>query len=302
MFPYTEQSDHVVPCIDAIVLNENDEVLLMHRIAPPEDGKWSIIGGRVEMTDHNLEHTVQREVEEETGLQVAVEDLVTVLSDPDTAVPADPRFYVVQTVFTCRVTGGSFRVSDEGDQFEWVSLADALTRSLSFNHQEILHIYQQKKRDGTVKSAKRRCLTEYYEKGYTYLQNNEFPRFAGNALILNKQNHILLGKRAKKPGVGDWDIIGGHMKLGETIQECVIREVKEELGVNATVGELFGVYSDQGRNPRSFTAVACYFTTIDSEDFQKILRYMISNIFHLMHCHQILCIIMNSFYLTYKTI
>ncbi len=54
--------------------------------------------------------------------------------------------------------------------------------------------------------------------------------------LLNREDHILLGKRAAHrlayPGV--WDLPGGHMEAGETIEQALARELREELGVTPT--------------------------------------------------------------------
>lgn len=51
--------------------------------------------------------------------------------------------------------------------------------------------------------------------------------------ILFRNGKILLGKRAKHrtsyPNV--WDMIGGHCESGETLEQTLIRELQEEIGV-----------------------------------------------------------------------
>jgi|SRR3989344_5030443 len=49
--------------------------------------------------------------------------------------------------------------------------------------------------------------------------------------ILYLDNKILLGKRAKEPFKGMWSIVGGKVEEDETIEDCVRREIKEELGL-----------------------------------------------------------------------
>ena len=53
------------------------------------------------------------------------------------------------------------------------------------------------------------------------------------AVILENENdEILLYLRDKKPGIpfpDCWDLIGGHLEEGETPEEALLREVKEEL-------------------------------------------------------------------------
>lgn len=60
-------------------------------------------------------------------------------------------------------------------------------------------------------------------------------------IILNEKNHVLLQKRAD---VGLWGIPSGHIEIGETVSEAVIREVKEETNLDIKVKKLIGVYSD----------------------------------------------------------
>lgn len=59
------------------------------------------------------------------------------------------------------------------------------------------------------------------------------------AIILeNDNNELLLYLRDNKPGIpfpNCWDLFGGHVEEGETPEEALIREVKEELGI--TLGE-----------------------------------------------------------------
>lgn len=56
------------------------------------------------------------------------------------------------------------------------------------------------------------------------------------AIILeNDERELLLYKRDNKPGIpfpGHWDLIGGHVEEGETPEEALVREVKEELDID----------------------------------------------------------------------
>ena len=53
------------------------------------------------------------------------------------------------------------------------------------------------------------------------------------AVILKKDNKILLAKRAKKGwGNGEYALPGGSVDGNETIRAAAVREIKEELGVD----------------------------------------------------------------------
>jgi ADP-ribose pyrophosphatase YjhB (NUDIX family) len=60
----------------------------------------------------------------------------------------------------------------------------------------------------------------------------------------------LLGRRAIEPHRGLWDTPGGFTRAGESLEECVRRELREEAGVEIDVGRLVitvpDVYGDTG--------------------------------------------------------
>jgi 8-oxo-dGTP diphosphatase len=66
------------------------------------------------------------------------------------------------------------------------------------------------------------------------------------AIILeNDNNEILLYKRDNKPGLpfpGHWDLIGGHVEEGETPEQALVREVKEELDIELTEYAFYKMY------------------------------------------------------------
>jgi 8-oxo-dGTP diphosphatase len=67
------------------------------------------------------------------------------------------------------------------------------------------------------------------------------------AIILeNDQKEILLYLRDNKPGIPfpqHWDLIGGHVEEGETPEEALVREVKEELDIELTDYTFFKKYT-----------------------------------------------------------
>jgi len=52
------------------------------------------------------------------------------------------------------------------------------------------------------------------------------------AIITDEKGKVLLGKRARSNAAGQYALIGGKPDSGESPRETVIREVKEELGVD----------------------------------------------------------------------
>ena len=74
--------------------------------------------------------------------------------------------------------------------------------------------------------------------------------------IINFDSGIVLVKR-KNPPYG-WALPGGFVEYGETVEEAVVREVREETGLDLQKIELLGVYSDPERDPRGHTVSVCF--------------------------------------------
>lgn len=73
----------------------------------------------------------------------------------------------------------------------------------------------------------------------TVLYENPTPTTA--ALVLNHEQELLLVRRAVKPSAGEWCLPGGFMELGETPEQGVLRELKEETNLEGTVQALIGL-------------------------------------------------------------
>jgi len=119
----------------AVILNDNNRVLLVQRGHQPAEGLWSLPGGSVEPGE-SLTDAAAREVREETGLIVRVSDrvwLVTVALDPG-------RVYEVHA-FRAHVVGGQLEASDDAADAEWVALDALAGRTLTPDLLEFLSEY-----------------------------------------------------------------------------------------------------------------------------------------------------------------
>jgi 8-oxo-dGTP diphosphatase len=64
---------------------------------------------------------------------------------------------------------------------------------------------------------------------------NENRPHVGIGVIIRKGNKVLLGMRKGSHGRGSWSFPGGHLEYGEQVEDCAIREVKEETGALISV-------------------------------------------------------------------
>ncbi len=68
-------------------------------------------------------------------------------------------------------------------------------------------------------------------------------KIAVSAFVVQEGSVLLLKRRDDEvflPGV--WEVPGGGMNEGETIEQGVMRETREEAGVEISVGKLFGYF------------------------------------------------------------
>lgn len=67
--------------------------------------------------------------------------------------------------------------------------------------------------------------------GFEFFMN---PSAATAAFIVDEQGRVLVVRRSKEPAKGTFDLPGGFCDIGETSEEGVMREVKEETGLTVT--------------------------------------------------------------------
>jgi len=78
------------------------------------------------------------------------------------------------------------------------------------------------------------------------------PSLAVDAVWL-RRGRVLLVRRGRPPFRGKWALPGGFVEIGETVEEAVLRELREETGLEGRVGPVIGVWSDPKRDPRKHT-------------------------------------------------
>ncbi len=94
----------------------------------------------------------------------------------------------------------------------------------------------------------------------------EYPRPAvtADAVIFDlkgkgKENlNILLIQRKNDPYKGNWALPGGFLDMGETLEECVAREVQEETGIKGMKFYQLEAFSGVDRDPRHRTVTVAF--------------------------------------------
>ncbi len=83
------------------------------------------------------------------------------------------------------------------------------------------------------------------------------PLLTVDALIIYERKIVLI-RRKNPPYQNHFALPGGFVEVGETVETAVVREAKEETGLDIELLKLAGVYSDPSRDPRGHTVSVCY--------------------------------------------
>jgi len=76
--------------------------------------------------------------------------------------------------------------------------------------------------------------------------------------VIPYQNGIVLIRRVNDPFAGFYALPGGIVEYGERVEDAVLREVKEETGIEGKIFKLVGVYSEPDRDPRGHYVSICF--------------------------------------------
>jgi 8-oxo-dGTP diphosphatase len=187
---------------------------------------WHLPGGGIDHAE-DPRLTVVREFKEETGLDVEVTGLHSVSAD----LIDFPKLGVLQhhdrIVFNVRVLGGVL-TAEEGERAEWVDptaveLIPLAARVLL--GQDL----------GTEINLRARPFVDDEPA-------HQVRRFGAYGLIMDPAGRILLSQiAANYPGAGRWHLPGGGTDFGEQPAQALAREIYEETGQRAQVGELLDV-------------------------------------------------------------
>lgn len=75
------------------------------------------------------------------------------------------------------------------------------------------------------------------------VEQREYPErpLVGVGAVVVREGAVLLVQRAREPLAGQWSLPGGLVELGETLEQAVVRELREETGLVVKVRGLVEV-------------------------------------------------------------
>ncbi|MEM0235903.1 MAG: (deoxy)nucleoside triphosphate pyrophosphohydrolase [Thermofilum sp.] len=78
------------------------------------------------------------------------------------------------------------------------------------------------------------------------------------AAVIRDGDKVLVARRQSGHLAGKWEFPGGKLEPGESPEECLARELREELGIEVTVKDIFAVvYHEYDFGPILLLAYEC---------------------------------------------
>lgn len=135
--------DPIYVAVDAIIVSEDNKILLIKRTKEPFKDMYCLPGGHVEK-DEFLKDAIKREVKEETGIEIDPVAMMGVYDDPK----RDPRYRLISTVYICRPVTQLKKENFKHDKkeildVELIPLKDVLEEKvkLGFDHLKMIKTY-----------------------------------------------------------------------------------------------------------------------------------------------------------------
>ena len=127
----------ILNCAGALIVKE-DKILLQRRT---DNGKWGFIGGLVEMNE-TYEQAALREIREETGLEVRLENFLGIFHNHNMVWSNGDAAHVISAMYTACIVSGEPRIDEESYELRFFG-ADEMPELFAEDHIAALQAYRQ---------------------------------------------------------------------------------------------------------------------------------------------------------------
>src|SRR3989344_980797 len=93
-------------------------------------------------------------------------------------------------------------------------------------------------------------------------------------VFLHKEGKAFIGKRSKTKSFlpGKWELPGGHVEFGETLEECLRRELREEFDIEIILGKPYFEFTYLMNDGNDHVIEVLYLAQMENPDQEIRLR------------------------------
>lgn len=199
--------------VGIVIMDVDHKILFGKRQNVFGDGTWGLPGGHMKLGESIFE-CAKREVFEEVGVEIRDVELITVTEEVSTG----QDFQLVEIGYKCTKWEGIVELKEHKYSSEWKFFAlDNLPKNIFEVHTPIIKKVVNEHMKIEEGASEEPSLFDFVHPHF---------KVAVQSFVVNKKGQLLMGLRRDGVDGGKWAFPGGHLDLGDTLEECAIRELR----------------------------------------------------------------------------
>ena len=224
----------------SVVLRDRRRRVLLQRRA--DNGLWGLPGGILEPGESILD-CARRELDEETGLQAGELRLTGVYSDPwyDVIYPNGDQVQQYTVCFEGQMSGGQMHIDlEETCDLAFFDLDEIPRDEIATFYLDMLRDAESGAPPAYLPPFAGSQLIDLIDRVRPLIGHALYVGAGAMAAVRREDGRLLVARRTDD---GEWSLPGGFTHLGENVAHTVVREVREETGLEIQLERLLGISS-----------------------------------------------------------
>ncbi len=201
-----------------IIKDADNKILLGKRQNVLGENTWGLPGGHQKIGESVME-CAKREVMGEVNIDLQDMELVGVAEMVDTGLD----YQLVELGYASDKWQGILELKEHKYCSEWKFFdLQELPAELFLPHKPIIDLFVT-----SMLNSEKKASSNLYDIIHPHF------KIGVQDFVINKKGQLLMGLRKDPFDKGNWGLPGGHLDVGETLNECALRELMEETGIEA---------------------------------------------------------------------